>query len=91
MRIFMLHGLIIGILGTILGTAGGIVLALVVNRFKLIELPGEVYFVDTVPVMLRYQDIIAIDAVALLVCFAATLYPAWQASRLIPVEAIRYE
>ncbi len=91
MRIFMLHGLIIGVLGTLLGTAGGILLALVVNRFKLIELPGEVYFVDTVPVMLRYQDILTIDAVALLVCFAATLYPAWQASRLIPVEAIRYE
>ncbi len=91
MRIFMLHGLIIGILGTAIGTAGGITLAQIVNRFKLIELPGEVYFVDTVPVMLRLCDILAIDAVALLICFAATLYPAWQASRLIPVEAIRYE
>ncbi len=91
MRIFMLHGLIIGVLGTAIGTAGGITLAQIVNRFKLIELPGEVYFVDTVPVMLRLWDILAIDAIALLVCFAATLYPAWKASRLIPVEAIRYE
>jgi lipoprotein-releasing system permease protein len=91
MHIFMLHGLIIGVLGTAIGTAGGITLAQIVNRFKLIELPGEVYFVDTVPVMLRLWDILAIDAIALLVCFAATLYPAWKASRLIPVEAIRYE
>jgi len=91
MRVFMLHGLIIGVLGTFIGTGGGILLALIVNRFKLIELPGDVYFVDTVPVMLRLQDILTIDAIALLVCFVATLYPAWKASRLIPVEAIRYE
>jgi lipoprotein-releasing system permease protein len=91
MRVFMLHGLIIGVIGTMLGTAGGIVLAQIVNRYELIKLPGDVYFVETVPVLLQARDILAIGGVALLICFVATLYPAWQASRLVPVEAIRYE
>jgi lipoprotein-releasing system permease protein len=91
MRIFMLHGFIIGVIGTALGTVGGIVLARILDRYELIRLPGDVYFIETVPVLLRAPDIAAVAAVAILVCFAATLYPAWQASRLIPVEAIRYE
>lgn len=91
MRVFMLHGLIIGVIGTAIGTVGGIVLAQVVNRYELIKLPGDVYFIDTVPVLLRAGDIAAVGGVALLICFLATLYPAWRASALVPVEAIRYE
>lgn len=91
MHIFMLQGFIIGVIGTAIGTAGGIVLAQVLDRYRLIQLPGDVYFIDTVPVMLRLGDIAAVAGVALLICFAATVYPAWQAARLIPVEAIRYE
>jgi lipoprotein-releasing system permease protein len=91
MRIFMLQGLIIGVIGTALGTAGGIVLARILDRYELIRLPGDVYFIETVPVLLQATDISAVAAVAILICFAATLYPAWQAARLVPVEAIRYE
>ena len=91
MRVFMLHGLIIGVIGTAIGTVGGIVLAHVVNRYRLIQLPGDVYFIDTVPVMLKSSDVAAVGGVALLICFLATLYPAWRASVLVPVEAIRYE
>jgi lipoprotein-releasing system permease protein len=91
MRIFMLQGLIVGLVGTAIGTLGGTVVSLVVDRYKLIQLPGDIYFIETVPVRLEAGDIMAIAAVALLVCFVATLYPAWQASRLVPVEAIRYE
>jgi lipoprotein-releasing system permease protein len=91
MRIFMLQGLIIGIIGTAIGVVAGIVLARIVDAYKLIELPGDVYFIDTVPVQLRLGDVTLVAAVAILICFAATVYPAWQASRLIPVEAIRYE
>jgi lipoprotein-releasing system permease protein len=91
MRVFMLHGIIIGVIGTGIGIVGGIILAEIVNRYKLIQLPGDVYFIDTVPVMLRSEDILAVGLAALFICFAATLYPAWRASKLVPVEAIRYE
>ena len=87
----MLQGLIIGVIGTALGTVGGIVLARILDRYELIRLPGDIYFIETVPVLLRTADISAVAGVAILICFAATLYPAWQAARLIPVEAIRYE
>jgi lipoprotein-releasing system permease protein len=91
MRVFMLHGLIIGVIGTVIGVVGGVVLAQIVNHYRLIQLPGDVYFIDTVPVMLRAGDVLATAGVALLICFVATLYPAWRASALVPVEAIRYE
>jgi lipoprotein-releasing system permease protein len=91
MRVFMLHGLIIGVIGTAIGVAGGIVLAEIVNRYKLIQLPGDVYFIDTVPVLLKAGDVLAVGGVAMLICFLATIYPAWRAAALVPVEAIRYE
>lgn len=91
MQIFMLQGFIVGLIGTAIGTLGGIVMAQILDRYKLIQLPGDVYFIDTVPVMLRAGDVAAVAGIALLICFAATFYPAWQAARLIPVEAIRYE
>lgn len=91
MRIFMLQGLIIGVIGTAIGTAGGVVLSLVVDRYNLIRLPGDIYFIDTVPVRLEAGDVIAVASVALAICFLTTFYPAWRAARLIPVDAIHYE
>lgn len=91
MRIFVLQGLIIGVIGTAIGTVGGIVLSLVVDRYKLIQLPGDIYFIDTVPVRLEAGDVMAVASVALLVCLVTTFYPAWRAARLVPVDAIRYE
>jgi lipoprotein-releasing system permease protein len=91
MRIFMLQGLIIGFIGTAIGTVGGVVLSLVADKYKLIQLPGDVYFISSVPLRLEAGDITAVALVAMLISFATTFYPAWQASRLVPVEAIRYE
>jgi lipoprotein-releasing system permease protein len=91
MRIFMLQGLIIGSIGTVLGTVGGVVLSVVVDRYNLIQLPGDVYFISSVPVRLEVPDIAAVALVALAICFATTFYPAWRAARLAPVEAIGYE
>jgi lipoprotein-releasing system permease protein len=91
MRIFMLQGLTIGLIGTALGAAGGWLLVYLLDTYRFIELPAEVYFLDTLPVALETGDLLMIIAASILVAFAATIYPARQASRLEPVEAIRHD
>lgn len=89
-RIFMLRGMVIGTAGTLAGLVLGIVLCAVLNRYQFIQLPGDVYFLNTLPVRLEIRDAAVIVASTLLICFLATLYPARQASRFDPVEGIRY-
>jgi lipoprotein-releasing system permease protein len=60
------------------------------EKYKFIELPGDVYYISTLPVRLEVLDVLMIAAAAMVICFAATLYPARQASKLNPVETIRY-
>jgi lipoprotein-releasing system permease protein len=91
LRIFMLQGLTIGLIGTSLGLAGGLILVWALDRYRFIELPAEVYFLDTLPVALAVGDVLLIIVASLLVAFAATIYPARQASRLQPVDAIRHD
>ncbi len=91
LRVFLLQGLAIGVIGTILGTAGGLTLVWLLDRYEFITLPGDVYFVDTLPVALDWVDLLAIVAVSILIALLATIHPARQASRLQPVEAIRHE
>jgi lipoprotein-releasing system permease protein len=98
-KIFMLEGLIIGITGTILGALGGLVftwnlqpIAGFVERLLGIQFfPPDVYFIDQLPAQLNVLDICLIILTALVVSFLATIYPAWNASRLDPVVALRYE
>lgn len=90
-RIFMLQGAIIGAVGTSLGYVLGIVLALLLKKYQFIELPPDVYMMDTLPVIIDPLDLTVIGFVSMLMCFLATIYPARQASRLIPAEALRYE
>jgi lipoprotein-releasing system permease protein len=91
MKIFMYEGIIIGLIGTFLGCLIGYVVGFLQLNYKIISLPADVYIIDSVPIELHLFDFIAISSVALLLCFLASVYPAFKASRLFPVEAIRYE
>ena len=90
-RIFMFQGAIIGAVGTTIGYVLGIVLALLLKKYQFIELPPGVYMMDTLPVIIDPLDLLIIGAVSMFMCFVATIYPARQASRLVPAEALRYE
>lgn len=88
-RIFMLKGMIIGVLGTGIGTLSGVVVCYFLKKYNFIQLP-EAYPFSTLPVQLEYLDVGMISLCALLICFVSTLYPAYKASKMDPVEAIRY-
>ena len=90
-RIFLLQGTLVGACGTILGLAAGLGVSYALGRWKLLRLPGEIYFIDTLPVKIEWIDFAIVAGAAILTCFLASLYPAWQAARLAPVETIRYE
>lgn len=89
LRVFLLEGLLVGGLGTGLGALLGGGLIFVLARYPFIHLPGDVYFIETLPVRPEAGDFAAVILAAVVLCLAAAWYPAWQASRLDPVEAIR--
>jgi lipoprotein-releasing system permease protein len=89
LSIFLYEGLLIGGLGTLLGAALGGGLIFVLQRYPFVRLPGEVYFIERLPVRPEGGDFAAVILAALVLCLAAALYPAWQAARLEPVDAIR--
>jgi lipoprotein-releasing system permease protein len=90
-RIFLLQGTLVGACGTLLGLAAGFGVSYALGRWKLLRLPGEIYFIDTLPVKIEWIDFAMVAGAAIVTCFLASLYPAWQAARLAPVETIRYE
>ena len=99
MKIFMIEGIVIGAVGTFLGLLGGLVVTanldgivrFVERVFGITAFPRDVYFLDKLPHQVNTPDVVAVVIVALVISFLATLYPSWQASRLNPVEALRYE
>ncbi|PIY20394.1 MAG: lipoprotein-releasing system transmembrane subunit LolC [Deltaproteobacteria bacterium CG_4_10_14_3_um_filter_60_8] len=90
MRIFIYKGLIIGLVGTTVGIIGGLILCEILSRYRFIKLP-DVYPISTLPVQVLPGDVILISVTAVLITFVATLYPSWQAARVDPAEALRYE
>jgi lipoprotein-releasing system permease protein len=91
MRVFMYNGIVIGLFGSTLGCLAGVFLAYIQYRWRLIPLPGDIYFISTLPVLIRPLDVVSVYVSANAVCWLATLYPAWKASKILPAESIRFE
>ena len=99
MQVFMVQGSLIGVIGTVTGVIGGILLTLNLDRilngieyvFGVQLLPEDVYYITGLPTDLQTSDVTTIALIALAMAFVATLYPAWRAARTAPAEALRYE
>ncbi len=91
LKIFVLEGLVIGMVGTLLGLVGGVALCELLKRYEFIKLPSDVYYISTFPVLMEPLDIVLICCAGIAISLIATIYPAWQAAKLNPVEALRYE
>jgi lipoprotein-releasing system permease protein len=89
-RIFLFEGLALGFAGIFSGSILGIGLSLLLKKYKFIHLPGDVYYIDTLPVRLIPLDITMVIACALLITLLSVLYPAREASKMDPLEAIRF-
>ncbi len=91
MRIFVFEGLIIGIVGTFVGLVGGYFICLLLAKYQFISLPSDIYYISRLPVKMNGIDFFLVALAAIGISFLATLYPSWQASKLDPAEALRYE
>jgi lipoprotein-releasing system permease protein len=99
MKIFMIQGALVGLIGTAIGVGAGVLVALNVDVIvPFIEhllgvqfLPRDIYLISALPSDLRWHDVSTIGIVAVVLAFLATLYPSWRAARVRPAEALRYE
>jgi lipoprotein-releasing system permease protein len=99
MKIFILQGVTIGTIGTLLGCIGGLTIATHLSKISVyVErllgikiLPGDVYYLNELPSRVNYSDVSIIVIGTILICFLSTIYPSWRASKLDPAEALRYE
>jgi len=91
MKIFVLEGLIIGLIGTAIGIMGSFLLANLQNHYQIISLPPDVYYISHLLIKITPRDLILVTVSAISISLLATIYPSWQASKLDPAEALRYE
>ena len=89
--IFMMQGLIIGLVGTAVGSSAGYALSTILTRYKLIKVPADVYQMSYMPFRVLPLDFALVVVGAIVICFVATIYPSRKAAKLDPVQALRYE
>ena len=90
-RIFTWQGLAVGAMGTFWGFIGGVGVIILLKKYQFIKLPQDIYYIDHLPVVIQASDVGLIVGAAMLITYAATVYPAIKAANLEPVEALRYE
>jgi lipoprotein-releasing system permease protein len=99
LRIFVIQGSLIGVIGTVLGVVGGILLAMNISSvvpfleqlFGFSLFPSDIYYITELPSELRSADVIKFSAMTLAMSLLSTLYPSWRAAKTHPAEALRYE
>ncbi|OPY64139.1 MAG: Lipoprotein-releasing system transmembrane protein LolE [Syntrophorhabdaceae bacterium PtaU1.Bin034] len=91
MRVFVAEGLTIGVFGALLGTLVGYTLLEIQRRYEIVKLSGDVYYITTLPMKISLLDVFFIAAITILLCLLSTLYPSFKASKIDPVETLRYE
>jgi lipoprotein-releasing system permease protein len=90
-KIFLIKGCVIGVVGTFLGVMLGLAICFLIQEYRFIELPKDVFLISTVPVRIYLSNFLLVACASLFVCLLASIYPARQAAKLDPVEIIRYE
>lgn len=91
MKIFLYEGLLVGVIGTVLGCIIGYGVGFLQLHFHIISLPPDVYLINSLPIVMEWKDFAAISSISILLSLLASFYPSYRASKLMPVEAIRYE
>lgn len=89
--IFMLQGLVIGVIGTAIGAVLGLLVCVIADRYRLIQIPIDVYQISYVPFTVELSDFLSVVIASVLICFVATIYPSRQAAKLDPAQALRYQ
>jgi lipoprotein-releasing system permease protein len=87
----LIKGCVIGVVGTFLGVFLGLAICFLIQQYRFIELPKDVFLISTVPVRIYLSNFLLVAFASLFVCLLASIYPARQAAKLDPVEIIRYE
>lgn len=89
--IFMSEGFLIGVMGTLIGLSLGLILCEIIRNYEIVKLPADIYYLSRLPVKVKPLEVIAISISAILISLLATIYPAHRASKINPVEILRYE